>query len=202
MNQNTDLISFVGDPHFFHELMAKLRGYGEGDEGVAAMNAEMREIWNKHITPKHTVYCLGDVAYGRHAKPHLVQKFLTTLNGNICLIRGNHDQKNKALAGAIESRMAWVKDVYMLKVPLSDEDQSTFSLRFGGNVFIWLSHYSHRSWPQQGYGSLHLYGHSHGKLPDWKFSTDVGWDVWKQPVSFDSVICHMARKLFTTEPAA
>ena len=46
-----------------------------------------------------------------------------------------------------------------------------------GENMIFCSHYSHRVWDQSHKGSLHCYGHSHGSIPDWGRSMDVGVDV-------------------------
>jgi hypothetical protein len=42
---------------------------------------------------------------------------------------------------------------------------------------VWLSHYSHRTWPGAGKGAFHFYGHSHGSLEGIGLSRDVGVDM-------------------------
>ena len=54
---------------------------------VGHMNAMLVRKWNKTVSDTDTVYFLGDLAMGN---PY---KWLKELNGNIVLIRGNHDKK-------------------------------------------------------------------------------------------------------------
>jgi calcineurin-like phosphoesterase family protein len=52
-----------------------------------------------------------------------------------------------------------------------------------------------RVWDQSHHGSWHLYGHSHGKLPDLGLSTDVGVDGHNfQPWSFEEVRAYFRSK--------
>lgn len=41
---------------------------------------------------------------------------------------------------------------------------------------FWLSHYPHRFWPKSHYGSIHLFGHTHGVHDGLGLSLDVGVD--------------------------
>ena len=74
---------------------------------------------------------------------------------------------------------------------------------------IWLSHYAHRVWPKAHYGAWHLYGHSHGKLPETdNLSMDIGVDATAlrlneslssenyRAVSFEEVSEIMKRKIW------
>jgi hypothetical protein len=40
-----------------------------------------------------------------------------------------------------------------------------------------LCHYGMRVWPASHHGSVHFYGHSHGRLPGYGRSRDVGVDM-------------------------
>ena len=57
-------------------------------------------------------------------------------------------------------------------VPVYD----SFSLKALGEMFF-LSHYAHRVWDKSHYGTIHLFGHSHGGLEDHNLSMDVGEDT-------------------------
>ena len=59
---------------------------------------------------------------------------------------------------------------------------------------ITLSHYAMRSWASSVHGSGALYGHSHGRLPEFDnmFCFDVGVDVWDySPIPWEAVITKM-----------
>jgi calcineurin-like phosphoesterase family protein len=64
---------------------------------------------------------------------------------------------------------------------------------------ITLLHYALRVWNKSHYSSWHLYGHSHGSLPDDpnSMSFDVGIDCHNYtPISFEQVKAIMARKTY------
>lgn len=184
---------FWADLHFHHYLMAKMRGYCDVDEkdpnvletATLKMNDTMIGEWNSVVTSKDTIYHGGDLCLGSKQQ---TQSIISRLNGNICLLRGDHDRYVDGCSG-----INWVKDVYMFKSP------STSGLALGGNIFMWLSHYAHRRWPRAHYGSLHVYGHSHGKLYDdpCSLSMDVGYDTseTKKPYSLEEIICLLDMKI-------
>lgn len=53
------------------------------------MHKVITENWNERIKPGDTVFYLGDFSFG---KPDV---YLSKLNGNISLIKGNHDKYQK-----------------------------------------------------------------------------------------------------------
>lgn len=117
-------------------------------------------LHNKQVERGHTVYILGDVSFS--TKPEEIAKFMRRLNGQKIIIKGNHDDRktlNKLVeVGAIT---AW----YEYK-----------EIKLGGIPTV-LFHFPIRSWHRQGYGAIHLFGHSHGSSPDTGGkSLDVGLD--------------------------
>ena len=146
------------------------------------MNETMIEWWNEKIKPKDKVYHLGDFALTY--KENLAA-ILDQLNGKIHLIVGNHE--NAALQN--RKRFEWVKEYYELKV--SDPDGQ------GGYQRIMLFHYAMRTWRGEGRGNWHLYGHSHGNLPDLedKLAFDIGVDSHDfYPLIYDEVKAIMQKK--------
>lgn len=182
----TSKIHFTSDLHFGHKLAAKIRGF---DEDVEAMDEDIVSNWNEKVHSRDRVYCLGDVALG--GGPARTLELLNRLNGQIYLLQGNHE--SLAERPVCRGRFVWIKSTHMLKIK---DIESRFSFR--GKVRIWLSHYAHRVWPDSHWGSLHLYGHSHGHLPDdpCRLSMDVGIDsiAMRAPVSYEWVLKRMALK--------
>ena len=61
---------------------------------------------------------------------------------------------------------------------------------------VTLCHYAMRSWASSIHGAWHLYGHSHGRIPEFDnmFAFDVGVDVWDYaPIPWDVVVEKMKR---------
>lgn len=77
-------IFFIGDTHFGHKLIAKVRGFGED---VEAHDEFIIEQWNSVVKPKDIVWHLGDVAFGKENLSCIAR-----CNGNKKLVMGNHDQ--------------------------------------------------------------------------------------------------------------
>jgi calcineurin-like phosphoesterase family protein len=172
----TSSLFFTSDTHFFHSLAARLRGFS----AVEKMNSHLVEQWNSRVKKGDRVYHLGDVSLGT---PEETADLLKSLNGQIFLVKGNHD--DAATNGKCRSRFVWIKDAEYLKVQRQK---------------IYLHHYACRTWRSSHNGSWHLYGHSHGNLPELDNARcfDVGVDCWGlAPVSFEEVAEKMKGKGFT-----
>jgi len=100
------------------------------------------------------------------------------LNGRVILIKGNHDKGIDKLVGKYG-----LMEVCDVKYIVYKSAQ------------IYMSHYSHRVWRNSCHGSFNLYGHSHGKLPFFRNSWDVGVDNNNfYPISF-----YLLRRKIITE---
>ena len=166
-------IFFTSDHHFGHANIIKFsdRPFATVEE----MDAELIRRWNEKVKPTDMVYHLGDVSM---AKIDRTREILDQLNGTICLIKGNHD----SAAMGYTKRFHWVKDYYELNV---DDDEAP-----QGKQKIMLMHYAMRVWRSDFRGTWHLYGHSHGSLPDKEDSRsfDIGVDCHNfYPLSYEEV---------------
>jgi len=117
----------------------------------------LKEVFNKYVQKKDEVYIIGDVSF---AKRKDAEKWIAHMNGNKHLILGNHDKNIKNLRNWAE--VTQIKDF-------------TFS-RGNLNIHIVLCHYPLASWNRKIYGSMHLYGHVHGRFENTGLSYDVGID--------------------------
>ena len=80
-------VFLISDTHFDHE---KIIGYCRRPfRDVQQMNEQMARRWNKTVRPQDEVYFVGDLALGKNARR--ISKWLKRLNGNITIIRGDHD---------------------------------------------------------------------------------------------------------------
>ena len=171
-------IFFTSDTHFNHAKCCELFRKGRF-ASVDEMNETLIARWNERVQKGDRIYHLGDFALGR---PEAAAEILKRLNGQIYLIRGNHEKV--AEHRLCKDRFIWIKDYFGLKV---------------GEQKIYLCHYAFRTWNCMHHGSIHLFGHSHGTLPDDPYlrSMDVGVDCWDfYPVSFDEVMERMKTKQF------
>jgi calcineurin-like phosphoesterase family protein len=144
-------IWFWADTHFDHANTLNINHCNRPFETVEEMNEAMVENANSVVQPNHTLYTLGDFAFKNH------EYWAKQLNGHKHLILGNHDEI-KMVEGLFES-ISHYKEIKYNKVK------------------ICLMHYALRTWSAANRGAFHLYGHSHGNLPSYGRSMDVGVDT-------------------------
>ena len=174
------MLYFSSDHHFGHKKIIEYsnRPFKDVDE----MDETMIQRWNEKVGPDDEVYHLGDVGLSSSGK---LRKVLERLNGNIYLIKGNHETS----ALDCHTRFEWIKDYYELTV--NDPDMPR------GEQLVILFHYALREWNASHWGTYHLYGHSHGSLPDLKnsLSFDIGVDCHNfYPLSYAEVKAIMSKK--------
>ncbi len=132
---------------------------------VDSMNEMMVTEWNALVAPEDTVYILGDVAF---LPAQQAAEYVNRLNGFKHLIEGNHDRK-------------------LLKDPVFrgcfQTVQSYLRLNYNGKLIV-MSHYPFLEWDQMHRGSLHFFGHLHGKPTGQEQyrNMDVGMDATGQIV--------------------
>jgi len=170
-------IFFTADNHWHHRRILEYckRPFSTVEE----MDEAMIENWNSVVSRNDLVYHLGDFCFGNTKRDFL--SCFDRLNGQIILIKGNHD------------KIAWQNRSSFLA---SYDAYKEVTVR---NKCITLCHYSMRVWNKKHHGAWHLYGHSHGTLPDDKYacSIDVGVDCHNfTPISFDQVTEIMNKKQF------
>lgn len=173
---NLDDIFFSADSHFGHKLMVKKRGFNTAED----MDEELIKNWNSVVNPNSIIFFLGDFSW---YEPEKTSEILSRLNGVKYLVYGNHDwQLNKPIC----------KNHFELmveRIELEVEDQDTLMNIKNVNArkiqMLVLDHYPMLSWNKAYHGSLHLFGHVHGRNPGVGRSMDVGVDVQNMtPVSY------------------
>jgi len=167
---------FTSDLHFHHKNILKFTDRKNFFNDVDEMNEGLIERWNKKVSAQSSVIIAGDFSFG---SPEQTYDIFSRLNGYKFLAMGNHDSKSKiSLCNFIA-----VGDV--------------LECNFGGSSFF-IAHYAHRIWNKSHYGTIHLYGHSHGTLPDDPDarSMDCGVDCHPdlEPFSFEEIKAKMRSK--------
>lgn len=166
-------IFFTSDWHKGHANI--VRGESDWDDKSACRDFDtlkehddtLIENINKCAKKDDIIYMLGDVAFGGKENIHEVMARINCKTVHLCL--GNHDhhiRKNAIVRSGIgievraHDLFASVNDIITKKI--------------GGERFV-LCHYSMRTWENGHHGSIMLYGHSHGSLPEYEIvmNTDV-----------------------------
>lgn len=165
-------IFFTSDEHYGHSNVIHFchRPFSSVEEMTETLVGNNNAI----VKDGDAVYHCGDMFWRTVSIP-AANVIMDRLKGRHYLILGNHDEVAKRIAGRFE----WVKDVHLLDTP----------------VRVWLSHYAHKSWPDSHKSSYHVYGHTHGVMPDYRYSTDVGVDAKNyRPFSYEQLVAHMVAK--------
>lgn len=191
-------VFFSGDHHFWHSniiLYCKRPWLQEGDidergrwvseeikkqRGIE-MTEDLIANWNSVVKPEDTVYHVGDFVLSKDRIA--IERLIKRLNGKIHLVLGNHDKSAVQKARGFES--------------ITGKHQGSMIRVYKQDIF--LSHYAMRVWDRSHFGIWNLFGHSHGKLPEFDnvLAFDVGVDAWNYyPVSFGQVKAKMDTKTF------
>ena len=138
-------IFFTSDLHFGHENVLKFDD--RPFETVEEMDEELSRRWNNKVDKGDLVYVLGDLIWKTANNEAL--SILKRLNGQIILIKGNHDRfiKNATAKNALAG--------------LKDYDDICVALADGTTRRCILSHYFMPFYNGHRQNAIHLHGHSH-----------------------------------------
>lgn len=170
---------FTSDTHFGHQniLQYSNRPFANLEE----MDSTLIANWNSVVQPGDTVYHLGDFCFGETSR---AKKVIDQLNGDVVLIRGNHD---RTLLKRGEYLFKEVHDQLALQV---------------GNQRVLLNHYPFLCYAgtYSAFGAVwQLFGHLHlkpgGKGADFPrvdvcfpYQYDVGVDLNNYtPISWEQL---------------
>jgi calcineurin-like phosphoesterase family protein len=184
------MIFFTSDNHFghFNVIDYAKRPFRTLDE----MHIKMIDNWNKKVSPKDTVYHLGDFFLSNNL--YFINTILGALNGQIRLLRGNHDRwidKLDRLENA--SKIILEPELKEIKMPINLFPGRTISIP------VTMCHYPMLEWNKAHYGAINLHGHSHGKRDEYNkaqdlIRVDVGVDSHGfAPITFEE-ICRFNRE--------
>lgn len=183
-------VFFTGDLHFGHENV--LAFDNRPFESIEQMDAELIRRWNAKVGKGDLVYVLGDMIW--KTRNDDAPSLIKSLNGQIILIKGNHDRfLHNAKAKAA---LAGIKDYDDISVTLED----------GTTRRCILSHYFTPMYNGHRYQAIHLHAHSHF-TDEADFEVDyaerlnkqgckneiynVGCMYWNyEPVTLDEIIAH------------
>lgn len=142
----------TSDLHFFHKRILDFCSETRPWQSLEEMHETLIEHWNSKVSPEDVVFHLGDFSFVAKEK---TQEIMSKLNGNVVWIAGNHD--------------------YKVFNQIGNDYQHYLEVNFDGKK-ICMSHYPITAWNQQGRGSLHVHGHTHGSFQGNGKLHDVSWD--------------------------
>lgn len=175
-------IYFSSDLHFGHSKILDFCRNTRLGSTIEEHDELLIEAINKTVTPRDTLYLLGDISWH---PAHITKELLQRLNSHKILILGNHDQQitKNNFSGIFEN----ISQYEEIKINKTD---------------IIMFHYPISQWNKCHYGSIHLHGHTHGSfIGDGKI-LDVGVDgpLTKnmEPVNISTIFDYVKNKPITT----
>jgi calcineurin-like phosphoesterase family protein len=126
-------IYVISDTHFWHR---KIKEYcGRPDRWYSTLI----DNWNRKVGTDDTVLHLGDFALGNFNRTKAIRSFL---NGNIYLVKGNHDRHGKQ----------WYADAGITVIPSFMIQEKSKTIYF-----------THRPIKTEGFYGINIHGHTHEK---------------------------------------
>jgi len=199
ITESDDLkVWFTTDPHLDHQgpkggtPLWESRGYESPDD----MTLNIIDTCNEIVRPNDILFMLGDLCL--NSNPLNIDRYLGRLKcQNFWCLWGNHNNphekliyrpgRDKLLAPGVKAN--WVYPVtYKNMTYLGHYHEVVVN-----GQFIVLSHYAYQVWNESHHSSWCLCGHSHGSLAttrpesDYGKILDVGWDLFKKPLSFQEI---------------
>lgn len=162
-------VLFTADQHLGHTNI--LRFCNRPFETIEEHDRILVELWNSVVSPSDVVYMIGDFAHKMH--PRRMRQVFDELRGVKHLVVGNHDNN------AVKS-LPWASVSERLAVSVDGQR-------------LLLDHYPGRSWSGSNRGTIQLFGHTHGRLPDLWNAADVGVDRWNyMPIDLPQILARLA----------
>lgn len=153
---------FTSDLHFSHKNIVKFTNRGK-DTTQEEHDEWLIDVWNSQVNNGDLVYHLGDFSFA--TKYNNIRNIVVRLNGNIFMIKGNHDSE-EMLDALADDNLFNINWSHYKEIKLKGQDYKTV-----------LFHFPIGSWHKQAKGSIHLHGHSHGNYLDSRGKMlDVGLD--------------------------
>lgn len=182
-----------------------------GFDSVNEMNYSIIKSINDTVRISDILFFLGDFCL--NTTESQFEEFLSRINcQTIYTLWGNHNsQVWDVYKKSVKRYLEKMDDDFTATQP--KDDIEIYPIQYRNLIFIGnyveivvdgryyiLQHYPVLIWNNQSSGVAHLTGHSHGNLP---FSQpnnleskilDVGWDLWKKPLSTKEVLDIMNKK--------
>jgi len=190
---------FTSDTHFNHEKILEFARpeFKTPDE----MNWEIVRVWNKYVQPDDTIYHMGDLAFKTGQMRGETIAILKALNGIKDLMEGNHENRKHMPHFAFAFRNM-VKESEIV-IHGKTFRMAHFPYPWGRTAKDLAERPECMTEPKNDEaGNLIpiLCGHVHASWAVRKGCLNVGWDIWKRPISAEEVWkIYEATKGFTVD---
>jgi calcineurin-like phosphoesterase family protein len=159
----------TSDIHLFHKNILKFEPESRPFSSLDEMHMVIVNNWNNVVNVYDVVYIIGDVSFGKLTD---TIDILTKLNGNLILIKGNHDH---VLSRNPSFRNCFVRIEDLLEIKVNGQNYT-------------LCHYPMLSWNKSHINSYQLFGHLHSRWKGNNKQLNVGMDCHNlTPIDFNDI---------------
>jgi len=145
-------VFFTADFHLFHHNV--IRFDNRPFDNVDQMHKAIEENWNSIVSPDDIVIYLGDLSFARREDKAYVEKMMSTLNGEIHYVMGNHDKWDDIKKFTKFKSMQDYLEVRITHLHVGKKIETLFC----------SMHYPIYSWNKKHHGTYMVHGHCHGNL--------------------------------------
>jgi len=172
LNTQDTNIWVTSDLHFDHANILKFCPDTRPFNNVEDMNESLIEEWNSKVGENDIIVHGGDFRLKRGKER--TEYLLSRLNGMKVFVLGNHDHSLRNGVSKGTHNIVWKGDYLELKI---------------NKQLVVFSHYPMLTWNKAHYGSVQLFGHCHGSLPEQKGrQMDIGYDSLGGITKIDEVL--------------
>lgn len=164
----------TSDLHFGHKSILKFCANTRPFVDLDDMRQKIVDEINTLCDPLDTLYHLGDLYFGKSQEE--LREILSQIKCRLHFVKGNHDYSNHV---KVMKEFGLVDDYLEYK---------------HNGTFIVMSHYPMTFWNKAHYGSVHLFGHMHGRYQSPGRSIDVGYDAHGRILSLEEAIAMCNKK--------
>lgn len=178
---------FTSDTHFGHKSICGENGFEKSRRDFRStdeMDEYIIKAWNRTVSPKDTVYHLGD--FSLTTTFGYLRDIISQLNGRIIWIAGNHDSTK--IARQLEG---YFSEITICGEPkLTYIDGSTRIVKDGKTLY--LGHFGQLTGARKDIFSIH--GHIHSEKPMFTNHVNVGIDNIEPEFSNITFGCPISEK--------
>lgn len=169
-----DRVFFTADSHLGHANI--IRYCNRPFDTIREHDNQLLKAANAIVKKGSICWVLGDFTLKQDARSYLDKLG----DGEWHFLPGSHDKWMRSFRPTKDR----IREPGLVILEFSRKQDRPF--------VVVLCHYAMRQWDRSHYGSLHLYGHSHGDLEDYGRSTDIGVDSWLyQPIPLRTIIRYL-----------
>jgi calcineurin-like phosphoesterase family protein len=180
MKTSNSKIFVASDTHFGHANIIKYCERPFAD--ARKMDDALLNSFSQRLDSEAILYFLGDLTFAPDWREQEILRELSGMCRKIFILKGNHDTPSKWGKGVEENvRVANTENIKVI-------DKDIHAIQHEGKKIV-MCHYAITDWDGKFHGSIHLHGHSHGRVvKEVPTEKDVHWATYANGIMGRSTV--------------